>query len=129
MSGSKRSNCKLSEAQALKTHNETMKKIEAEKRRQREIQIQNEKKIEDEKCQQLEIKIQNAINELNKRRIIIEKYKASVIVEHEKILPKTSALKEFLDYKSFLINKIVTMIQIHIRTNENSMIVKRPVRQ
>ena len=26
-------------------------------------------------------------------------------------------------------NKIVTMIQIHIRTNENSMIVKRPVRQ
>lgn len=25
--------------------------------------------------------------------------------------------------------KIVTMIQIHIRTNENSMIVKRPVRQ
>ena len=106
MSGSKRSNCKLSEAQALKTHNETMKKIEAEKRRQREIQIQNEKKIEDEKCQQLEIKIQNAINELNKRRIIIEKYKASVIVEHEKILPKTSALKEFLDYKSFLINKI-----------------------
>ena len=48
---------------------------------------------------------------------------AIVVMAHLKMLETRK------DFEKRLHWKIVTMIQIHIRTNENSMIVKRPVRQ